>query len=75
MLTGVNVEATLDLARALRTPIIASGGLTSLEDLKALCQLESEGVVGVITGRALYQGTLDFRQAQAAADELAQKAQ
>jgi len=72
MLTGVNVDATLKLARALRVPVIASGGLTSLEDIKALCKIESEGITGVITGRAIYQGTLDFKKAQAAIDKLEQ---
>src|SRR5579859_329488 len=72
MLTGVNVDATLKLARELRVPVIASGGLTSLEDIKALCKIESEGITGVITGRAIYQGTLDFKKAQAAIDKLEQ---
>lgn len=71
MLTGVNVDATLKLARELRVPVIASGGLTSLEDVKALCKLESEGITGVVTGRAIYQGTLDFKKAQETADKLA----
>jgi phosphoribosylformimino-5-aminoimidazole carboxamide ribotide isomerase len=73
MLTGVNVDATVKLARELRVPVIASGGLTALEDLRSLCAVESEGIMGVITGRALYQGTLDFKAAQALADELAGK--
>jgi phosphoribosylformimino-5-aminoimidazole carboxamide ribotide isomerase len=71
MLTGVNVDATLKLARELRVPVIASGGLTSLDDIKSLCEIESEGITGVITGRAIYQGTLDFKKAQAAIDKLA----
>ena len=70
MLSGVNVDATLKLARGLRVPVIASGGLTSIEDIKALCKIESEGIDGVITGRAIYQGTLDFKKAQAEADKL-----
>ena len=70
MLAGVNIEATVKLARALRVPVIASGGLTDIGDVKALCEVESEGITAVITGRAIYQGTIDFRQAQAAADEL-----
>lgn len=71
MLSGVNTEATLKLARALRTtPVIASGGLTGIADVEALCALEPEGIVGVITGRAIYHGTLDFKAAQARADEL-----
>jgi len=70
MLTGVNVDATLNLASEFRVPVIASGGLTSVEDIKALCKIESEGIDGVITGRAIYQGTLDFKKAQAEADKL-----
>ncbi len=70
MLTGVNVDATLKLARELRVPVIASGGLTSVEDIRALCKIESEGINGVITGRAIYQGRLDFKKAQAEADNL-----
>ncbi|OGA05410.1 MAG: 1-(5-phosphoribosyl)-5-[(5-phosphoribosylamino)methylideneamino]imidazole-4-carboxamide isomerase [Betaproteobacteria bacterium RIFCSPLOWO2_02_FULL_64_12] len=73
MLSGINIDATLKLAQKLRTPVIASGGLTGLEDIEALCRIESEGIVGAITGRAIYQGTLDFKQAQAAADELGAK--
>jgi len=67
---GVNIDATLKLARQLRVPVIASGGLTSVEDIKALCKIESEGIDGVITGRAIYLGTLDFKKAQAEADKL-----
>jgi phosphoribosylformimino-5-aminoimidazole carboxamide ribotide isomerase len=73
MLTGVNIDATLKLARELRVPVIASGGLTSLEDIKSLCKVESEGITGVITGRAIYQGTLDFKKAQTAVDKLAKE--
>jgi phosphoribosylformimino-5-aminoimidazole carboxamide ribotide isomerase len=70
MLTGVNIEATVELARQLSVPVIASGGLTNLDDIKALCAVESEGITGAITGRAVYQGTLDFVEAQKVADEL-----
>ena len=70
MLTGVNVEATVALARQLRIPVIASGGLNDIEGVKALCAVESEGIIGVITGRAVYEGTLDFKEAQATADAL-----
>ena len=52
--------------------MIASGGLTGLDDVKALCELEPEGIMGAITGRALYQGTVDFKQAQAEADKLSE---
>lgn len=67
MLTGVNIEATVRLARELSVPVIASGGITDLKDIEALREAESEGIVGAITGSALYQGTLDFAQALAAA--------
>ena len=70
MLTGINIEATVGLARQLSVPVIASGGITNLDDIKALCEVESEGIVGAITGRAVYQGTLDFAAAQKLADEL-----
>ena len=70
MLSGVNVDATIKLARELRTPVIASGGLTSLADIETLCAVESEGITGVITGRAIYQGTLDFKQALSLAEKL-----
>ena len=72
MLSGVNIDATIKLARELVVPVIASGGLTNLNDVKALCKIESEGITGVITGRAIYQGTVDFKKAQAMADKLGQ---
>ena len=71
MLTGVNIEATRKLSQSIRIPVIASGGLNTLEDVSEVCKLASEGVVGAIAGRALYEGKLDFRQAQAAADKAA----
>jgi len=70
MLSGVNVEATVRLARALLIPVIASGGIASLDDIEALCEVENEGIMGAITGRAIYEGTLDFAAAQARADAL-----
>jgi phosphoribosylformimino-5-aminoimidazole carboxamide ribotide isomerase len=73
MLSGVNVEATVVLARELSIPVIASGGVQNLEDVKALCQAESEGIMGAITGRALYEGTLDFRKAQELADRFGKR--
>lgn len=73
MLSGVNIEATVRLARALRVPVIASGGIASLADIDALCAVEDEGIAGAITGRAVYEGTLDFVAAQARADELGGK--
>jgi phosphoribosylformimino-5-aminoimidazole carboxamide ribotide isomerase len=69
MLTGVNIDATLKLAQAIKTPIIASGGLNSLKDVQAVCSLVPEGIIGAIAGRALYEGKLDLKKAQAAADK------
>ncbi|HYP66843.1 MAG TPA: 1-(5-phosphoribosyl)-5-[(5-phosphoribosylamino)methylideneamino]imidazole-4-carboxamide isomerase [Thiobacillaceae bacterium] len=71
MLNGVNVEATVRLARALHIPVIASGGVTNLDDVRNLSAVAGEGIMGAITGRAIYQGTLNFTQAQKLADELA----
>lgn len=70
MLTGVNVDATARLARAIRIPVIASGGLATMADVEALCEVTGDGIMGAITGRAVYQGTLDFVAAQKRADEL-----
>ena len=69
MMGGVNIEATATLARAISIPVIASGGISRLEDITALCQVAEEGIIGVITGRALYEGTLDLAAAQKLADE------
>ncbi|MGD9945103.1 MAG: 1-(5-phosphoribosyl)-5-[(5-phosphoribosylamino)methylideneamino]imidazole-4-carboxamide isomerase [Burkholderiaceae bacterium] len=70
MLSGVNIDATVRLARELRIPVIASGGFASIEDVERLCAVEEEGVEGAILGRALYEGALDFREAQQRADAL-----
>ena len=70
MLSGINIDATVRLAQALNIPVIASGGLSNLDDIRALCAVEREGVVGSIAGRAIYDGSLDFQAAQALADEL-----
>lgn len=70
MLSGVNIEATVRLARELSIPVIASGGMTNLADVENLCAVEDEGVAGAILGRAIYEGTLDFQAAQQRADEL-----
>jgi len=70
MLTGINIEATVKLARALSIPVIASGGLRNMADIERLCAVEHEGIQGVICGRAIYGGELDFAAAQARADEL-----
>jgi phosphoribosylformimino-5-aminoimidazole carboxamide ribotide isomerase len=70
MLSGINLEATAKLAQALSIPVIASGGLSGMTDIEGLCALSSEGIEGVICGRAIYSGDLDFAKAQARADEL-----
>lgn len=70
MLSGVNIEATVRLARSVGIPVIASGGVTDLRDIEALCAVEDEGIEGAILGRSIYEGTLDFAQAQQRADEL-----
>jgi phosphoribosylformimino-5-aminoimidazole carboxamide ribotide isomerase len=70
MLSGINVEATVKLAQALTIPVIASGGLSGMADIEALCEVEDEGIEGVICGRAIYSGDLDFEAAQERADEL-----
>ena len=69
MLSGINIEATVKLAQALKIPVIASGGLYNLDDIRKLCEVEGEGVVGTIAGRAIYDGSLDFKAAQEAADK------
>ncbi len=72
MLTGINVDATVRLAQALSIPVIASGGLAGISDIEQLCAVEDEGITGVICGRAIYTGDLDFTAAQARADTLSQ---
>jgi phosphoribosylformimino-5-aminoimidazole carboxamide ribotide isomerase len=72
MLSGINIEATVKLAQALTIPVIASGGLSNMADIESLCAVEDEGVEGVICGRAIYTGDLDFEAAQLRADELGQ---
>ena len=70
MLSGVNIPATVELAAPLHVPVIASGGITNLDDVRALCAVQSEGITGAITGRAIYEGSLDFSAAQKLADDL-----
>ena len=70
MMSGVNVEATAKLARSIQIPVIASGGIRGLDDIRALAEVADEGIVGAITGRAIYEGELDFAAAQNLADEL-----
>jgi phosphoribosylformimino-5-aminoimidazole carboxamide ribotide isomerase len=74
MLTGINIEATVKLAQALTIPVIASGGLSGLADIEKLCAVEFEGIEGVICGRSIYNGDLDFAAAQALADDIGSQA-
>ena len=64
MMQGVNVEATRDLAKAVSIPVIASGGVTNIDDIKHLNQVKSAGIEAVIIGRALYEGTIDLAESQ-----------
>ena len=70
MMGGVNVDATVELARSVRVPIIASGGVHNLDDIRALCAVTDEGIIGAVIGRALYEGTLDLAAAQRLVDGL-----
>ena len=70
MLSGVNIEATVELCRHLSIPVYASGGIRNLDDIRALCAVADEGIAGAITGRAIYEGTLDYAEAQRLADSL-----
>jgi phosphoribosylformimino-5-aminoimidazole carboxamide ribotide isomerase len=71
MMTGPNITATRALAEAISIPVIASGGITNLDDIRALCALAASGIGAAITGRAIYEGTLDFADGQRLADALA----
>ena len=68
MMKGVNIEATARLARSIRIPVIASGGITNIDDIIAVGAIVADGVVGAITGRAIYEGTLDFEEARKLAE-------
>lgn len=68
MMEGVNVEATAKLARAIRIPVIASGGITNMDDIHALGKVAGDGIMGAITGRAIYEGTLNFAEAEKIAE-------
>ncbi len=70
MMAGLNIEATVAFAQELSIPVIASGGITNLDDIRALCAAEPEGVTAAITGRAIYEGALDLAEAQTLADKL-----
>ncbi len=68
MMNGLNVEATARLARSIHIPVIASGGITNMDDIHALGQVAEDGIIGAITGRAIYEGTLDFAEAEKIAE-------
>lgn len=70
MMQGVNVEATVEMAKASPIPVIASGGITNMEDIRALADVQQSGIMGAITGRAIYEGTLNMAEAQAYCDSL-----
>lgn len=70
MLQGVNINATLQLAEAVNIPVIAAGGVHNLENVKKLAEISESGIIGAITGRAIYEGTLDFAEGQKVADEI-----
>jgi phosphoribosylformimino-5-aminoimidazole carboxamide ribotide isomerase len=72
MLSGINIDATVKLAQAISIPVIASGGLSKMEDIEKLCAVADVGITGMICGRAIYSGDLDFAAAQARADELSE---
>ena len=69
MMQGVNIEATSDLALSTSIPVIASGGITNMADIESLLRIEKDGVIGAITGRAIYEGSLNFQEAQRLCDE------
>lgn len=68
MMTGVNIEETAKLAASISIPVIASGGVTNLDDIKALLAVEQQGVMGTILGRSIYEGTIDLAEAQRLVD-------
>jgi len=71
MMQGVNIEETVKLAESISIPVIASGGVTNMDDIKGLCDVESRGVSGTILGRSIYEGTIDLANAQQYVDSVA----
>jgi phosphoribosylformimino-5-aminoimidazole carboxamide ribotide isomerase len=69
MMQGVNVDATVAMAQASTIPVIASGGITNMDDIVALNKVADQGILGAITGRAIYEGTLDVSEAQSLCDQ------
>ena len=70
MMTSINIETSVQLARSITIPVIASGGIKDLDDIKALCSVAAEGIAGAITGRAIYEGSLDLEKALALVETL-----
>jgi len=68
MLQGLNIDSTVKLAQSIKIPVIAAGGVTTIDDIEALCHVADKGIMGAITGRAIYEGTLDFTEAQKLSD-------
>jgi phosphoribosylformimino-5-aminoimidazole carboxamide ribotide isomerase len=68
MMSGVNIDATVEMAQASSVPVIASGGVTHLDDIRKLMHYSREGIAGAITGRAIYEGAIDFAEAQSLVD-------
>lgn len=71
MMQGVNIDETVRLAESISIPVIASGGVTNMDDIKGLCEVESRGVTGTILGRSIYEGTIDLAEAQKYVDSVA----
>ncbi len=69
MMQGVNVEQTVTMAQASSIPVIASGGITNMDDIRALKDVSDQGILGAITGRAIYEGTLNVAEAQKYCDD------
>ncbi|MFL2980137.1 MAG: 1-(5-phosphoribosyl)-5-[(5-phosphoribosylamino)methylideneamino]imidazole-4-carboxamide isomerase [Methylophilaceae bacterium] len=70
MMSGVNIDATVKLSESLKIPVVASGGVSNIKDIEKLCEVSNIGIRGVITGTAIYEGTLDFKEAQELAERL-----
>ena len=63
MMKGVNIEATVELAKSINIPVIASGGVTNMDDIIELCKVEDAGITGTILGRSIYEGAIDLAEA------------
>ena len=70
MMSGPNIQGTVDLASSIHIPVIAAGGFTTLDDIKKICTTGEEGIRGVVLGRALYEGSLDLAETSKLVDEL-----